>query len=179
LAKSSKPVFAGKIIEVSVQRVQLPNGHEMDMEIVRHPGGAAVACVDPQQRICLLRHYRCVVNDWLWELPAGKLDQGEQPLSTAKRELQEEAGVQAQQWQALGHVVSSPGVFTERVYLYLATELSQVSANRDIDEVFELHWIPFDEALKWAVEGQLVDAKTIVGIMRANAMLKAVITDTE
>jgi len=156
-----------------VQRARLPNGHEMDMEIVRHPGGAAVVAFDEQQRICLLRHYRWVVDEWLWELPAGKLDKGEQPLTTAQRELQEEAGMLAGQWRDLGWVLSSPGVFTERVYLYLATELTQVNSNSEIGEVFEVHWIPAEEALQWAIQGQLVDAKTIIGIIRANSVLRS------
>lgn len=156
-----------------MQRARLPNGHEMDMEIVRHPGGAAVVAFDEQQRICLLRHYRWVVDEWLWELPAGKLDKGEQPLTTAQRELQEEAGMLAGQWRDLGWVLSSPGVFTERVYLYLATELTQVNSNSEIGEVFEVHWIPAEEALQWAIQGQLVDAKTIIGIIRANSVLRS------
>ncbi|MCI0505955.1 MAG: NUDIX hydrolase, partial [Gammaproteobacteria bacterium] len=97
-----QPEFKGKIIEVEVRHVTLPNGHQMEMEVVRHPGGAAVAALNERQEICLLKQYRCVFDEWLWELPAGKRDHQEPPLATAQRELAEEAGVIAGQWTELG-----------------------------------------------------------------------------
>ncbi|MEW6330367.1 MAG: NUDIX hydrolase, partial [Pseudomonadota bacterium] len=123
MAGNETLVYRGKIIELFLEQVTLPNGATTEFEIVRHPGGAAVVALDAENRVCLLRQYRHAAGGWLWELPAGKLDAGEPPLAAAQRELQEEAGMQAGRWEPLGKIVSSPGVFTEVVYLFLAREL--------------------------------------------------------
>ncbi len=141
------------------------------MDVVHHPGGAAVVALDEQQRVCLLRQYRGVMDEWVWELPAGKIDHQEPPLDTARRELQEEAGVKAQRWQELGLSLSSPGVFTERVWLYLARELRQCEQQPEEHEIFERHWLDFEEALAWAKSGKISDAKTVMGLFRAGCYL--------
>lgn len=92
---NKREIYKGKIISLSTESVVLPNGEGLDMEIVHHPGGAAVVALDEKGNICLLRQYRHVFKDWLWELPAGKIDDAEEPIVTARRELMEEAGVQA------------------------------------------------------------------------------------
>ena len=139
--------------------------------MVRHPGGSAVVAINEKRQICLLKQYRCVLDQWLWELPAGKNDDNEPPLTTAQRELEEEAGVQAVQWLDLGFMISSPGVFTEKVYLYLAKDLRSVAQNSEDHEVFDVHWIDLDKALKWAVSGEISDAKSVIGLWRAAEML--------
>lgn len=164
-------VYRGRVIDVALERVELPNGHRAELEIVRHPGGAAVVALDERHRVCLLYQYRYVAGGWLWELPAGKIDGGEAPVLTAHRELAEEAGVKAAHWLPMGRMVSSPGVFSESVYLYLARQLTPADAVRDAHEVFEVHWVPFDEALEQARSGEIVDAKTIIGLFRAQALL--------
>src|SRR5215472_3546551 len=116
--------FAGRVIRVTTDEVVLPNGHRALLEVVHHPGGAAAVALDEQGRVCLLRQYRYVGGGWLWELPAGKLEPHEPPLATAQRELTEEAGVRAAHWESLGLALSSPGVFAERLHLFLATGLS-------------------------------------------------------
>lgn len=171
--RNSRAVFSGRVIDVSVDTVTLPDGATVDLEIIRHPGGAAAAAVNERNEICLLRQYRHALGRWLWELPAGKLDGGEQPLACARRELEEEAGVVASDWRALGGVVSSPGVFTEIVHLFLATGLSGVAARPETGEVFEIVWLPLDEAARRAVAGEIDDGKTIAGIWRAQAQLGA------
>ena len=159
-------VYRGKIIDLFLEQVTLPNGAVAELEIVRHPGGAAVVALDSEKRVCLLRQYRHAAGGWLWELPAGKLDPGEPPLATAQRELQEEAGLHAARWEALGKIISSPGVFTEGVHLFLARDLSRVSANAEAHEVFEVHWVPWAEALARARTGEITDAKTLAGLFR-------------
>src|SRR5262245_22172601 len=123
-----KSIFKGRVIAVNVERVRLPNGSVAELEIIRHPGGAAIVAVDTEERICLLRQFRHAADGWLWELPAGKIDHREPPLHTATRELEEEAGVTASRWESLGDYVSSPGVFTEVVHLFLARDLTPTTA---------------------------------------------------
>jgi ADP-ribose pyrophosphatase len=163
-------VYRGKIVDLFLEQVTLPNGATAELEIVRHPGGAAVVAVDPENRVCLLRQYRHAAGGWLWELPAGKLDPGEPPLTAAQRELQEEAGVRADRWEPLGKIISSPGVFTEVVHLFLARDLARVAANAEAHEVFEVHWVPFVEALAQARTGAILDAKTLAGLFRAERL---------
>jgi 8-oxo-dGTP pyrophosphatase MutT (NUDIX family) len=169
---SQRTIFSGKIIRLVTESVSLPNGELAEFEIVHHPGGAAVVALDDTMRVCLLHQYRHAVGGWVWELPAGKLDQGERPLDCARRELEEEAGCRAQDWQSLGKIISSPGVFTEVVHLFLARALQPVPARAEAHEVFELHWIDWREALSRAERGEIEDAKTLAGLFRARASLE-------
>jgi 8-oxo-dGTP pyrophosphatase MutT (NUDIX family) len=169
--KAVRPGFTGRVINVNVETVTLPNGATVDLEIIRHPGGAAVAAINERGEICLLRQYRHAVERWLLELPAGKIDHGDDPFVTARRELEEETGLVAAEWQPLGGVISSPGVFTEIVHLYLATGLEQRRARPEVGEVFQIVWMPLDEAARLAVRGEIDDGKTIAGIWRAQARL--------
>jgi 8-oxo-dGTP pyrophosphatase MutT (NUDIX family) len=161
--------FSGRIIRVTTDEVLLPNGHRSLLEVVHHPGGAAAVALDGSQRVCLLRQYRYAVDDWLWELPAGKLEPDEPPLGTAQRELREEAGVRAAHWQRLGSCLSSPGVLTERVHLFLASGISPADLAHERAEVIEVHWVPLIEACQWALDGTVSDCKSIVGLLRARA----------
>ena len=173
MIKHLREIFKGRIIRLTLETVQLPNGAEAELEIVHHPGGAAVVALDRDQRVCLLRQYRHALGGWLWELPAGKLDPGEAPRVTAERELEEEAGMRAAAWHDLGRAVSSPGIFTEIIHLYLAQDLTPVPAAAEEHEVFEVHWRPWAEALRMAIDGEIEDAKTLVGLLRAQAWLAA------
>lgn len=163
--------FRGRVIQVNVERVRLPNDRVADLEIIHHPGGAAVVAIDARQHVCLLRQFRHAANGWLWELPAGKIDNREPPLQTAQRELREEAGVTAQQWDSLADYVASPGVFTEVVHLFLATELTMTKAALEEHEVLEVHWKPLRDVVQMANTGELRDGKSLVGIYRAAARI--------
>ena len=162
--------YQGRVIRVTTDEVRLPNGHQALLEVVHHPGGAAAVALDSAGRVCLLRQYRYVADGWLWELPAGKLEPDEPPLLTAQRELVEEAGVSAQAWRSLGVCLSSPGVFSERLHLYLATELAAATAAHERAEVIEVHWVPFEQACGWALDGTIADCKTAIGLLRARNM---------
>lgn len=167
--KERRPIFRGRVIDVGIETVELPNGQSVDLEIIRHPGGAAAVALDADGRVCLLRQFRHAGGGWLWELPAGKIDPGEAPFATAVRELEEEAGVKAGKWADLGIMNSSPGVLTEVIYLYLAHDLADAGHAHERDEVIEIHWIPFEQALGWCVDGTITDAKTLVGLFRTAA----------
>jgi 8-oxo-dGTP pyrophosphatase MutT (NUDIX family) len=159
--------FKGRIITVTVDDIVLPNGHEMALEVIHHPGGAAVVAIDDREQVCLLRQYRYAGGGWIWELPAGKLEPNEPALLTAQRELEEEAGVRATRWRELGTYLSSPGIFTEVLHLFLAEDLQPAKATPEANEVFEIHWIPFKQACEWAADGTVRDGKTALGLMRA------------
>lgn len=162
-------VFTGRVIEVNIERVELPNGTTAALEIIRHPGGAAVLALDDDNRVCLLRQFRHAAGGWIWELPAGKIDNREPPLDTARRELEEEAGVAAGSWQSLGDYLSSPGVLTEVVHLFLATQLTPLAQRPEEHEIFEVHWLPFSDVLQMARSGELRDGKSLVAVFRAAA----------
>ena len=169
----ARKIFQGKIVTLNLETVELPDGTQAELEIVHHPGGAAVVAIDDQRRVCLLRQFRHAVGGWIWELPAGKLEPGEPAESTARRELQEEAGVEARHWQSLGQYVSSPGILTERVHLFLATGLRAVTATPESGEVFEVHWVEFAAALQRVQDGEYNDGKTGLGLCKAAACLPA------
>jgi 8-oxo-dGTP pyrophosphatase MutT (NUDIX family) len=165
-------VFKGRVITVNVEQVLLPTGETARYEIVHHPGGAAIVALDATDRICLLRQYRPAASGWVWELPAGRLEPGEPPAETARRELVEEAGCQAAKWDCLGSILSSPGVFAETIHLYLARDLMPVPSQHERYEVIQVHWIPLENAVQQALSGEIRDGKTIVGLLRAQALVR-------
>jgi 8-oxo-dGTP pyrophosphatase MutT (NUDIX family) len=162
--------YSGRVISVTTDQVTLPNGHRAVLEVVHHPGGAVAVALDQHERVCLLRQYRYVADGWLWELPAGKLEPAEAPLLTAQRELREEAGLQAVDWRNLGTVLSSPGVFSERLHLFLATQLSPATMAHERAEVIEVHWLPLEQVCGWALDGTIADCKTALAVLRARAV---------
>jgi len=168
-------VFKGRVITVNVETVRLPNNHLTDLEIIHHPGGAAIVALDDAGRVCLLRQFRHAAGGWIWELPAGKLEPNEPPQMAAHRELIEEAGADAAHWRSLGPYVSSPGVFTETVHLFLATGLHFVKTDHEKAELIEVYWVDFTEACRRATAGDINDGKTALGLLRAQALL----ADTE
>lgn len=168
--KHRRSIYRGKVIDLDLETLELPNGEAVELEIIRHPGGAVAVALDEADRVCLLRQFRHAAGGWLWELPAGKIERAEDPFDTARRELTEEAGVEADDWTELGFMNSSPGVFTEIIYLYLARGLTHLEHNHEAHEVIEVHWVPFDQAKAWCVDGTITDAKTLIGLFRAAAV---------
>jgi ADP-ribose pyrophosphatase len=169
---TTKPIYQGRVLQLGIESLTLPNGENVELEIVHHPGGGAVVALDARENVCLLRQYRHASGGWLWELPAGKLEPNEKPLITAKRELLEEAGVHAGQWQGLGDILMTPGFCDEVVHLFLARELTHVTAQPEAHEVIEVHWVPFDQALARVYDGTLRDAKTMLGMALAEKIIR-------
>jgi 8-oxo-dGTP pyrophosphatase MutT (NUDIX family) len=169
---ASIPAHRGRVIEVSTERLRYADGREYDNDYVRHPGAAAVVAVDGAERVCVVRQYRHGVHDFLWEIPAGKLDPGERPELCAVRELKEETGVSANRWTSLGLYVPAPAIFTERIHLYLARDLDVGAASPDADEELDLKWLPLDRAIEHVLQGDWNDGKTAMALWRAQNQLR-------
>jgi ADP-ribose pyrophosphatase len=169
---SSQRVHTGRVIYVTTERVRYGDGPEHDLDLIHHPGAAAVVPLDRDGRVCLVRQYRIGIEDFMWELPAGKLDPGEPPDTCAVRELQEETGILAARWTPLGLFIPAPGIYTERIHLYLAEGLTVGPPSPDVDEELELQWLPLDAAVERVLSGEWTDGKTVVGLLRARHHLK-------
>lgn len=164
---SRKIIHQGRIVDLGIEQAELPNGKPITLEVVRHPGGAAVVAINSENQICLVHQYRHAAGGWLWELPAGKLEPDEPPLVTAQRELQEEAGVTANQWSRLGEVLTTPGFCDEVIHLYLAQDLNTATQALDHDECLEVHWLDRQRIQTWMKDGTIRDAKTLLGLYQA------------
>src|ERR1700691_195180 len=169
---ASKHVHSGRIIQVSTERLLYNNCRAYDLDFVRHPGAAAVVALDGAGRVCLVRQYRHGVEDFLWEIPAGKLDPGEAPQACAVRELAEETGVQARRWTSLGRFLPAPGIFTEVIHLYLARDLTVGAPAPDADEELEIQWLPHERAAGMVLRGEWSDGKTALALWRAQYQLQ-------
>ena len=163
--------YQGVVVDLTEDIVELVSGATTVREVVHHPGGVCVAAVDSAGNVALVRQYRYPFSEHLLELPAGKLEKGEDPADAVRRELSEETGLEADRWTDLGFLYVSPGISTERIYLYLATGLRQGAAHPDPNEFLDVQWLPLAELKKMALDGTLRDAKTVAGILRSAAFL--------
>jgi ADP-ribose pyrophosphatase len=159
-----REIYKGKMLEYNIDEVLLPNGKKALREIIKHPGAAAVAAVLPDGGIVFVRQYRYPVGRVLYELPAGKLDAGEDPLDCAKRELAEETGFTAEKWRKLSSVVTAPGFCDEVIHIYRADELSAGRPRTDEDEFVETVFLAPAEIRNLAENGGICDAKTLAGL---------------
>ena len=160
-------IYRGTVVDLGLETTRLLNGELLSLEIVRHPGGAAILALDQQNRVCLLRQYRLTIGKWIWELPAGVIEKGEQPMATVKRELREEAGLEADEWQPLFSILPTPGFSNQELFLCRARRLRAVGTPPNADEQIEMHWKLLEEVLTMAADGQIRDAKTIAALFRA------------
>lgn len=168
-----RQIYRGRILDVRVESVRLPNGADVELELIRHIGAAAVVPVDDDGRVALIRQYRYAAGDYLWEIPAGLLDAAsEPPIDCGARELQEETGLRARELIALGPYRPTPGYSDEVVHLFLARGLTAGAHARGADEVIEeVRWMPLPEALRMILDGKVADGKTIAGLFWAAARL--------
>lgn len=163
--------YEGRLLRVAEERIELPDGRRTTLEMIRHPGAAAIVAVDEHERVLLVRQFRHAAGGWIHELPAGTLDAGEAPLSCARRELVEETGYRAEHFEELGFVWTTPGFTDEKIYLYLASGLSQEDQALDDDELLEVVEVPFVEAFAMVLDGRISDAKSIAALTRAKEHL--------
>jgi ADP-ribose pyrophosphatase len=160
---SSTHPWTGRRIRVRVDKVERADGHRTTREIVEHPGAVAILAWDGE-RLAMVRQWRHAPGETLLEIPAGTLEPDEEPMVTARRELAEEVGLSAGQWEDGPTFFTAPGFCDERMHLYLATDLSDSPADADPDEQLEPTWMTLTDALTAIDDGQIRDAKTIAGI---------------
>jgi ADP-ribose pyrophosphatase len=161
---SVRPLYHGRVLKLYLERVTLPNGATVELEMIHHPGAAAIVPLTGTGDVVLIRQYRHAAAGYLYELPAGKLDPGESPLACAARELEEEVGLRADTLEPLLSVFTTPGFTDEMIHVFLATGLSRGSQRLEQDEVLQVVQMPLEEALARIREGSIRDAKTVIGL---------------
>ncbi|MBW1994092.1 MAG: NUDIX hydrolase [Deltaproteobacteria bacterium] len=159
-----KTLHTGRTFDFVLENVTLTNGATVDLEMVRHPGAAAIVPFIDHDTLILIKQYRHAIGDFIWEIPAGTLDAKEAAIECAKRELIEETGYSANGWEELGKITPVPGYSDELIYIFLATELAEAQQNLDRDEVLNVHRVKLPDAVDMIRSGQIQDCKTICGI---------------
>lgn len=161
-----RSVFKGKILlDVHLDTVKLPNGTEVCLECVKHPGAAAIVPFLKRDEIVLIRQYRPVVDKYLWEIPAGTLRKGESPIGCAKRELEEEIGYRAGSIKYLSYIYTTPGFTDERIYLFKASRLAKVDVMPDADEILSIKSFKINDVRGMLKSKEITDAKTLAGFV--------------
>ena len=158
-------IFRGRIISVRQDEVTLPNGRRVTLDVVHHPGAAAIVAVDADDTVALLRQFRHAVGGYIWEVPAGTLGDGEAPADCARRELEEETGLVAAQWTPLGSIVTTPGFCDERMWLFRASGLTLGIAQPEADERIEMRWFTPAEVDAALADGTVREGKTLVALL--------------
>jgi len=167
-------MYEGRVFNTIVDEVEYLSGNRSIREVAEHPGGAVVLAAFPDGRIILINQHRYPFDKFIWELPAGKLEVDEQPLACAKRELEEETGYHAKEWRKLTSIYTSPGFCSEVLHIFLATELSEATGGRKLEEGEEtmtMEIFPFAKVIGMIEREEIVDAKTICGIMMGARIL--------
>src|ERR1017187_5375352 len=162
---SSREVYKCGLFRVTEEEATDPSGFDIKRSIVRHVGSAVMMAVDEKNRILLVRQFRLPAAKNLWELPAGRLDEGEKPLQAAPRELHEETGYKAKTWKKLAVFWPSPGYVGEKMTIFLATDLTEGEAQPMEDERIECRWFKRKELDKMIREGEMEDGKTMIGFL--------------
>lgn len=165
-------IYEGKILNLRIDTVELPDKKYSKREIIEHPGAVAIIAITEDNELVLVKQFRKAVEKTLLELPAGKLEIGEAPEECAKRELLEETGFSAKEMKYLCEFYTSPGFCNEKMYLFLAEGLVKGKSNPDNDEYIEVYKKKLDELYHMVINGDILDSKTIIGIYTAKALIK-------
>jgi ADP-ribose pyrophosphatase len=158
-------IYRGRKIQVAVDTSVGPDGQTIRRDVILHPGAVVILPIVDADHVCLLRNYRFVIDETLWEAPAGTLEPGEPLERAAERELLEETGYVAKTWRSLGFLYASPGVLDEKLNLYIAQDLTPGPPQPEADEQLEPKVIAWSDALRMALDGTIKDAKTITAIL--------------
>ena len=168
---SREIVFEGRVFDIAKCYAELSNGEIVRRDIMLHNGGVGILPLDEDNNIVLVQQYRYGASEFLWEIPAGKLEKGEDPFACAVRELEEETGCCSKSFTFLGKLNPSPAIMSEVIYLYLARDLFSGTVHLDDDEFLEVKRVPFDEAFKMVMRGEITDAKTQIAILKTKQIL--------
>ena len=169
-----EPVFwKGRVFDFKVEETALPDGRRTRIEVIRHPGSSAIVPVRADHSVLLLNQYRPAIGRFIWEIPAGTMHRGEDPLDCAKRELQEECGVRGNRFEKIGEILVAPGYSDERIHLYLATELVSSKQRLDEDECLEVRSFSMEMAMEMIMKGEIQDAMSIAGLTFAYPRIKS------
>ncbi len=169
---SSEHIFKGRIIDVKLDKVMMPSGELADREIVGHPGGVGIVAITDDNKIIMVKQYRKPLEKAIYEIPAGKLDPNEEVEVCGKRELLEETGATAENFEYLGFMYPSPGFTDEVTHIYLATGLSFGNANPDDDEFLDIEFFDMETVKEMIMNNEINDGKTIMGFFKAVERLK-------
>ena len=165
---SSKTVYKGRIFDITSDEIVLSDGLKRNREIIHHPGGVVILAIKEDNNILLVKQNRYAVKSVQTELPAGRLEKGEDPLLAAKRELREETGYVARNWEPLGYIFTTFGICDEKLYLFKATDLTFDKPDPDEGEILDYFELPLSEVYKLIKNGTINDAKTICALARYN-----------
>ena len=163
----TRRIFKGRVVTLDIDTVTLPNGATIELEMIHHPGAAAVVPMKDDGTVILIRQYRHAAGGYIYEIPAGKLHPGEDPKLCAARELQEEIGYRADSLELLTSILTTPGFTDEVIHIYKGTGLTKGKQDLDHDEVIEIVELPLEKALAQIIDGTIRDGKTIVGLQTA------------
>ena len=169
---TSRLVYDGGLLKVYYDTVELINGRTSWREVIRHPGAVVMVPVDDEGNVYLERQFRYPYDRVIIEVPAGKLEWGEDPDDACRRELKEEIGAEAARWDRVGEMLPTPGYCDELQHVYLARGLTFGDRHLDEDEFLEIFKVPFDEALDMAADGRIQDCKTIAALYRAARLMR-------
>jgi ADP-ribose diphosphatase len=162
----------GRVFALIREKITLPNGTTIDLDIIRHPGAAAMVPLSEEGSLVMVRQYRHAIGEYIWEIPAGTLNSGESPLECAKRELIEETGYSATEWEELGAIVPVPGYSDEEIHIFLAQGLRPARQDLDPDEILHVREIPLEEAFHMVERGEIKDSKTISSLFLLRTRLE-------
>ncbi len=163
---SEEILYHGRVLDLARETHRMPDKRESGFEIIRHPGGAAALPILDDGRLLLIRQFRPAAQGYIYEIPAGRLEIGEDPAGCVARELVEEVGYQPHQLESLGYIYSSIGFCNERIFLFIATALEQTQTAHEPDEFIEPLVVTLDEALRMISRGEITDAKTQIALLR-------------
>ena len=170
---SVQEIFSGHVVRLTLDKVELENGRSAIREVVHHRGGACIAALTEKDELYLVRQYRYALGQELWELPAGKLEEGEDPFEAAKRELEEECGLKADQYIDLHPFYPTVGYCSEVIYTWLARGLHPVPMHLDEDEFLTPTKMPLEEVCRMVLEGEIRDGKTVAAVLKIKALKEA------
>ena len=170
---SRRTVYRGRILRLRVDEALLPNGRTAEREVVEHPGGVCVCALTDEGNVLLVDQFRYPYGEVLTEVPAGKLEPGEDPLVCGRRELKEETGAVAREFTSLGVMYPSPGYMEEVIYLYMATGVTMGEMSPDEDEFLQVRSLPLQEAVEMVMDGRIKDAKTAVILLKVKLLLES------